>query len=123
MISVLTELQQLGYAVQVEGDQLRLMWHGEGKPPRERVMPLVTALQRGKHEVLAALRNTDVSEDQTDRGPCGWCQSTMVWHADTGSGRIYCLACHAVFNPSEGRWAAGELAKRRLASDASADAA
>jgi hypothetical protein len=42
---------------------------------------------------------------------CGWCGSTRVWHADTGSGRIYCEACHSVYNPSQARWADGERAK------------
>jgi hypothetical protein len=45
---------------------------------------------------------------------CGWCGSTRLWHADTGSGRIYCEACHAVYHPAQGRWAAGERAKQQL---------
>jgi hypothetical protein len=45
---------------------------------------------------------------------CGWCGSTMLWHADTGSGRIYCETCHSVYHPSQGCWTDGERAKQRL---------
>jgi hypothetical protein len=52
---------------------------------------------------------------------CGWCGSTRLWPADTGSGRIYCQACHAVYNPSTGHWHPGERAKQRVMSDSGAD--
>jgi ParB-like chromosome segregation protein Spo0J len=48
---------------------------------------------------------------QDDR--CGWCGSTSLWSADTGSGRIHCLACHAVYNPSTHLWAPGQQDKRQ----------
>jgi hypothetical protein len=44
---------------------------------------------------------------------CGWCASPRLW-VPPESGRRYGLDCHAVFNPSRGRWAPGEREKRRL---------
>jgi hypothetical protein len=44
---------------------------------------------------------------------CGWCGSTRLWHADTGSGRIHCEVCHAVYNPRKGCWNPGERDKER----------
>jgi hypothetical protein len=48
-----------------------------------------------------------------DRTCCGWCGSVQLWVADTGSGRIYCEACHAVYHPSQAAWSPGDSAKRR----------
>jgi hypothetical protein len=44
---------------------------------------------------------------------CGWCGSTRLWHADTGSGRIHCEVCHAVYNPRKGCWNPGERDKEQ----------
>jgi hypothetical protein len=55
----------------------------------------------------------DVGVPTTQDERCGWCGSTSLWAADTGSGCIHCLACHAVYNPSLGRWAAGQQDKRQ----------
>jgi hypothetical protein len=152
MIAAIIALQQLGYEVQVDGDQLRLRWRGDSKPPRERVVPLLEEVRRHKLEVLAALTTTAMTDGipaaststmpassvrtavahpvgpsspkvqpagcapgpAEDTEDCGWCGSTRLWHADTGSGRIYCQVCHSVYNPAQGRWADGERAKQRV---------
>jgi hypothetical protein len=44
---------------------------------------------------------------------CGWCGSTQLWWADTGSGRVYCRECHGVYNPSQPCWSPGESGKHR----------
>lgn len=44
---------------------------------------------------------------------CGSCGSSSLWPADTGSGRIHCNACRAVYNPSTGLWAPGQPDKRQ----------
>jgi hypothetical protein len=159
VIATLVELRRLGYEVQVGGDQVRLRWRGEGRPPRDQVLPLLEEVKRRKAEVLAALTRPEMtgavpaesastmtaisgSAAVTDPvGPCspnvqpaghdpnlamndeccGWCGSTMLWHADTGSGRIYCEWCHAVYNPSTSGWHAGERAKQCVMSDSGAD--
>jgi hypothetical protein len=150
MIAAVIALQQLGYEAQVDGDQLRLRWRGEGNPPRDQVVPLLHEVKRRKVEVLAALTIPEMTDGiltasisitagsvssavatsvelslpkvppaggdplaAEDVECCGWCGSTRLWHADTGSGRIYCEVCHAVYNPAQGRWAAGERAKQR----------
>jgi hypothetical protein len=70
--------------------------------------------------------SSDMQPSEYDPAPatkdqgCGWGGSTRLWHADTGSGRIYCQACHAVYNPSTGRWHPGEGAKQRVMSDSGA---
>jgi hypothetical protein len=74
-------------------------------------------------EKAEALRATNALDHQTsgaheialrvDRMRCGWCGSTQLWPADTGSGRIYCQACHGVYKPSKGYWSPGEAAKRQ----------
>ena len=152
MIAAIIELQQLGYEVQADGDHVRLRWRGEGRPPRDQVVPLLNEVKQRKAEVLAALTTTEmtgripassastmtassasagVANPVEPSSPtvqpaghdpvpaeeaecCGWCGSTRLWHADTGSGRIYCETCHSVYNPSQGRWADGERAKQRL---------
>jgi hypothetical protein len=147
MIAAIIALQQLGYEVQADGDQLRLRWRGEGKPPRDQVVPLLNEVKRRKVEILAALTtpamtggipaaptstmtasSLSAAADPVasslpkvqpaggdpvpaeDAERCGWCGSTRLWHADTGSGRIYCEACHAVYNPFR---AAGPTASGR----------
>jgi hypothetical protein len=157
MIAAIIALQQLGYEVQVDGDQLHLRWRGEGDPPRERVVPLLAEVQRRKAEVLAYLTTPEMTGGIPAASPstmtagsvrtavpdpvepsspnvqlagrdpapaedverCGWCGSTRLWHADTGSGRIYYEACHSVYNPAQGRWADGERAKQRITLGAS----
>jgi len=54
-MTVLTDLQALGYAVHVQGDRLHLQWRGEGKPPRAQVLRLVEELKRCKPEILRLL--------------------------------------------------------------------
>jgi hypothetical protein len=159
MIAAIIALQQLGYEVQVDGDQLHLRWRGEGDPPRDQAVPLLHEVKRRKVEVLAALTTPEMSggipavspspmtagsvstavahpvetslpkvqpaggdpAPAEDAEVCGWCGSTRLWHADTGSGRIYCEACHAVYHPAQGRWADGERAKQRIMFDSTAD--
>jgi hypothetical protein len=156
MIAAVIALQQLGYQVQVDGDQLRLRWKGEGAPPRDQVVPFLHKVKRRKVEILAALTTPEMTGAIPDASPstmmassvsaatdpvessapsvppagqgpapaeaaecCGWCGSTRLWHADTGSGRIYCEACHAVYHPAQGRWADAERAKQRIIMGAS----
>jgi hypothetical protein len=47
---------------------------------------------------------------QTER--CGWCGTQECLEAFE-SGRVHCMNCHAVWNPSTQRWHPGERAKRR----------
>jgi hypothetical protein len=75
------------------------------------VEPCSPKVQPSGHDPAAA------TEDQG----CGWCGSTTLWNADTGSGRIFCEACHAVYNPSTARWHDGERAKRHVMIDSGAD--
>ena len=99
MIPVLSELQHLGYeAVVVEG-RLRLSWRGPTPPVPAQVQSLLDALRRCKSAVLAALR-------------CPWCDTAYAWVAPW-SGRLYCEACHAVYNPADGDWALGASDRRR----------
>jgi hypothetical protein len=55
MKDALVILQQLGYHVHAQGDQLHLRWRGKHPPPRARVLPLLHDVQRRKADILAAL--------------------------------------------------------------------
>jgi len=61
MIAAIIELQQLGYEVQADGDHVRLRWRGEGRPPRDQVVPLLNEVKQRKAEVLAALTTTEMT--------------------------------------------------------------
>ena len=103
--ALLLQAQSLGASfVLREGTRLSV----EAPEPLPAV--LLEALRPHKSTIVTALKSC-----------CGWCGSLQLWAAPV-SGRIYCKNCHAVFNPSRGRWSPGERAKRRLPSATRLDA-
>lgn len=51
-MEAVTQLHDLGYSVTCEGQKLRLVYHGEGDPPKERAAPLIEILKAHKEEIL-----------------------------------------------------------------------
>src|SRR5262249_49919544 len=97
--ALLTEAHALGASfVLREGTRLSV------EAPQPLPPELMGALRPYKSTIVAALKSR-----------CGWCASLQMWAAPA-SGRLYCEDCHAVFNPSRGRWSPGERAKRRQTS-------
>jgi hypothetical protein len=94
MNTVLLELQQLGYEIWVERDQIRLKWRRAADPPRAEVLPLLAALRRDKAGALEAVRCPR----------CGGCQFYLAGF----SGTRFCRrpGCRAIYNPSKGEWTA-----------------
>jgi hypothetical protein len=53
---VLDNLKSLGYDVEVKEDNIRLSYKGEGKPDKNRVLPLLEELKSKKNEAIKELK-------------------------------------------------------------------
>ena len=55
-MKVITELQDLGYIVQLEGEMVVCRWNGPGTPDGRQVLPLFEELKRMKPQVVESLQ-------------------------------------------------------------------
>ena len=98
-VDILTELQERGVSVAVDGDTLCL------KPKRALDSELLARVREAKPAILAVLRQLPAD--------CGPHSSPIAltapcWHCD-GSGECNCSAC-GVIKPSCGPWASASRA-------------
>ncbi|MBS4032640.1 MAG: hypothetical protein KGZ63_14660 [Clostridiales bacterium] len=57
MLSLLKKLQEIGYRVTLDGECLRLLWTGSGKPDPATINPLLSELRMRKSEAVSFIRN------------------------------------------------------------------
>jgi len=50
------ELEALGYAITLEGENIHLVYKGEGEPDSEKILPLIEAVKRDKDEAIKWLK-------------------------------------------------------------------
>jgi len=75
--AALCELRNLGYSIRVEGDNIRLIYHGKDEPQTIRVASLINTLKVHKMEIL----NDPyfLITETIDRISEVWEPSTLVW--------------------------------------------
>lgn len=83
-MQLLRELEELGYEVAFEGNNIRLTWRGQGKPDPATVKPLLDELKRRKEEAIRWLAprqpepdyKAEAEKAQELLREQGWC---VVW--------------------------------------------
>ncbi len=55
-MKTLDNLKSLGYDVEVKEDNIKLLYRGEGKPDKEKVVPLLEELKSNKSEAIKELQ-------------------------------------------------------------------
>ena len=75
--AALCELRNLGYSIRVEGDNIRLIYHGKDEPQTIRVASLINTLKVHKMEIL----NDPyfLTTETIDRISEVWEPSTLAW--------------------------------------------
>jgi hypothetical protein len=69
-VNVVTQLQDLGYVVQLEGTEVVCRWSGPGYPEGRRVLPLLDELKRTKPEVVESLLRE--LPEEVENWPAAW---------------------------------------------------
>lgn len=67
--NLINEFQHLGYAVNLDGENIKLKYELHNKPDRSRITPLLDVLKEHKVDVIGYLKNTQTSQVEPSDEP------------------------------------------------------
>lgn len=60
-MQVLVQLEELGYESHIDGEQIKLIWKGSGKPDPSKICPLLEQIKARRNEAIIFLRQRRTS--------------------------------------------------------------
>lgn len=78
-MNAILQIEALGYNVNIEGDQIRLRWNGQGNPDPQLVVPLLKEIRAHKIQALQYLKRQDLLNPIFKQGECETCPACGYW--------------------------------------------